>query len=87
MTRTPTFAVQLRSRRFSYTLAAWDTKRHGRPSDETLAEYVAGFEASCAPGGVNAHLGDPAIIGAYVVRQSTGEKVAEYAAPMFQVVA
>ncbi len=60
------------------TPAGWDTKHAGRPSDVTLKNYVEKFEASCRPGGCNAHLGPTVVWSAKVIRQSTDEVVATY---------
>lgn len=85
-TRTPTFVVKTHTPGVYDTPAAWPTKHLGRPTDASLATYVADFEASCKPGGVNAHLGFRPVRRAVVIRQSTGAVVAEYTAPMFQVI-
>lgn len=84
---TPTFRVELRVIGSHWTPAAWPTKHAGRPSDATLAAYVASLEASTRPGGVNAHLGETVVRTAKVVRQSTGDVVATYEAPLFAAVA
>ena len=90
---TPTFAVKVfvknaeTGRDLFYDLMSWPTNHAGRPTDASLAEYVRQFEASTEPGGVNAHLGREFVTSAYVKRQRTGERVATYTAPMFQVIA
>lgn len=87
---TPTFRLEgtavgdADGRRFPI-LQAWETKYAGRPSDATLAAHVKVAEAATLPGGVNAHLGAERITTARVVRQSTGEVVATFTAPMFAV--
>lgn len=83
---TPTFAVHFAIPGQRWTPAAWNTKRDGRPSEATLARYIEALEASTAPGGCNAHLGKVTVTSARVVRQSTGETVATYEAPAFDVV-
>lgn len=40
--------------------------------------HVAVFEASTAPGGVNAHIGATKVVSAQIVRQSTNETLASY---------
>ncbi len=92
MKTTPTFRIEFRSvtadgRKVGHTPAGWDSTRCGRPNAERLADYVAGLEASTAPGAVNAHLGRTVVGYARVVRQSTGDVVAEYTADLFSVVA
>lgn len=66
----------------TYTPFAWRVKESGRPTDENLAAYVQAFEDSTKPGGVNAHLGREVVSSAKVRRQSTGEVVATYTAPV-----
>lgn len=88
---TPTFRVQFScvtsgGVRVAFTPQGWDVKRAGRPTPANLAEFVRGLEDSTAAGGCNEHLGETHIGGALVVRQSNDEVVAEYAAPLFQVV-
>jgi hypothetical protein len=77
MTRTPTYAVRLHVPGFAYTPMGWDCKRAGRPTEANLAAYVASFERSTQPGGVNAHLGAQKVKRAWITRQATGERVAE----------
>ena len=89
---TPTFRIEGTATRISDgrrfpVHQAWLTKYAGRPTDETLAAHVKVAEASTAPGGVNEHLGAERIGFARVVRQATGEVVATYTAPVFEVVA
>ena len=52
---------------------------HGTPNAKNLAAYVAKFEASTAPGGVNAHLGVTKVLSAKIVRQADHEILATYA--------
>lgn len=54
---------------------------HGAPTAANLAMVVDGYERSTAPGFPNAHLGPDVIGYARIVRQSTGETVAEYERP------
>jgi hypothetical protein len=90
-THTPTFRVELHESsidrpgvRYSPTMTPWPTKHAGRPTDATLAAYVESLEESTLPGGVNDHLGRTVVNRARVIRQATGELVAEYAAPAFR---
>ncbi len=83
---TPTYRIEFRVAGFHWTPSGWNVKRDGRPTDESLAQYVADLEASTREGGVNAHLGETHILSAKIVRQSSGEVVAEYAAPIFAAV-
>lgn len=67
--------------RHYYTPAAWPSKHLGRPTVANLARYVADFEASTLPGGVNAHLGPTRVVAARILT-NRGERreVATYAA-------
>lgn len=67
--------------------AGWSVPQDGRPSDQRLESWVEQYEASTRPGNVNDHLGITSVTRASVVRQSTGEEVASYVAPMFKVIA
>jgi hypothetical protein len=79
---TPRYVVEMSG---GFTAAAWRVRQDGRPTDANLARYVAGFEASTAPGGVNAHLGTTRVRSAKVRENSYGgEVVARYQAPMFE---
>lgn len=78
---TPTYVVKLHVRGYALTEMAWHCKDSGRPSDKTLRNYVAMFEASTQEGEANAHLGRTHVVSAYVRRQSTGEYAARYTAP------
>lgn len=80
MTSTPTYRIEMVATGGSYTPAAWPTKHLGRPGPSSLLLYVSTFEASTREGGVNAHLGAVTVKSAKVIRQSTGEVVAEYTA-------
>lgn len=75
---TPTYRVETFTPGVYSTPTGWPTKHCGRPSDATLARYVADFEESCQPGGCNAHLGYRPVRSARIFRQSTGEIVATY---------
>lgn len=71
----------------SYTEpTAWPTKYAGRPSDANLAAYIAKYEESTRPGGVNAHLGSRVVFKAEVVDQETGAVRATYRGPAFAAV-
>lgn len=83
---TPTFRIETRyvGGRFSTTPEAWPTKHLGRPTPYALGQWVALTEQSTKPGGVNAHLGPMTVRSARVVRQSTGEVVAQYVHPSYE---
>ena len=81
---TPTYRVEFNVQAFIRNMA-W-SRKDGRPTDSNLAALVAGYEKSTMPGGVNEHLPSLNISGASIVRQATGETVAEYKAATFQVI-
>jgi hypothetical protein len=89
---TPTYVVRIIVPGFFYTPSPWRVRSQGQipgdgqPTDDNLSAYVRGFEASCEPGGANAHLGPQKVTKARIVRQATGETVATYTAPMFGVI-
>jgi len=58
----------------------------GKPTEANLAKWVAVYNASFQPGGVNQHAGPLTIVSAKIVRQADYRIMAEYAMPMFQVV-
>lgn len=65
-----------------YTPTAWNCKRDGRPNEGNLRMYVARFEASTLPGGVNAHLGIEIVKSAQIRRNDgSAEVVASYVNP------
>jgi hypothetical protein len=78
---TPTFRVEYNGG----AQMCWDSKRDGRPTEANLDAWRDGYNASFQPGGVNGHLAGYRIGAARLVRQATGEVVAEVAAPMFEV--
>ncbi len=72
------------------TGAAW-RREYGRPTSKNLGEYMRRLNDSLKPGGVNAHISRsygfmPFHSSARIVRQSTGETVAAWEAPLFSVV-
>lgn len=89
---TPTFRIETTGSDMAVCPDAWDCKRMGRPSAKNLEAVLVRYLKSCEPGGVNYHLTE--MLGhlpnmpttARVVRQSTGEIVAEWTCPMFYVV-
>jgi hypothetical protein len=85
------YAVDMTVPGYRYSPASWHCKRNGRPTAANLAAYVASFEASTMPGGVNAHLGATRVASARIRRNTyAGDTVATYAPapqPMFTVVA
>ena len=80
-TFTPAHAVEFVVDRGYWTPMGWDAKHAGRPTVANLAAFVAGYEASTQPGGVNAHLGATRILSARIVT-NRGERreVAQYRA-------
>ena len=69
---------------------AWLVKDYGRATDENLAAWVRVTNRSFKSGGVNFHVSVAAgvevhINWARIVEQATGEVVAEYFMPMFEI--
>ncbi len=75
-TYTPTFRVELDG----CEARAWNSKRHGRPTDDNLARYVRITNESYLPGGCNEHLNSAPHWSARLIRQSNGQVVAEWTA-------
>lgn len=68
----------------------WDHKYLGKPTSEKLGQWVMDGNKSYLPGGINEHVSNamgvvPYCYAAKVVNQYTGETVAEWRAPLFQV--
>lgn len=59
------------------TPCEWKVKYQGRPTVENLKKDMAHFEASCLPGGCNAHLGQLKVVSAFIRDQRNGKIVAE----------
>ena len=60
---------------------------YGSPNTENLFNFIIRYSESFKPGGVNQHIGFvPAITQAKIVNQFTGQIMASWTAPMFQVV-
>lgn len=87
---TPTYRVEVRMNVGSMTPFCWDCRRDGRPTVKNLEAWRQKYNQSFQPGGVNGpRKADDVILHisrAKVIRQSTGEVVAETVAPMFEVV-
>jgi hypothetical protein len=60
---------------------SWRTKVYGRPGSVSVGRFVAAYEASTRPGGVNAHLGAEIVLSASVIRQATWAVEATYVRP------
>lgn len=80
---TPTYRIEMKVSRGVVTPAAWPTKHLGRPTEDTLRQYVQVWEDSTKDGGCNSHLGFTFIREAKVYRQGTGECVAVYRLPQY----
>jgi hypothetical protein len=83
---TPPYRLELEIPGFYTTPSCWRVKAqyqipgYGKPTAANLQKHVEGFEASCAPGGCNQHLGTRKVRAARIVNQFTAEVVATYAA-------
>jgi len=94
---TPTFRLDCEGGEIFTGSTSWDCKRDGRPTPRNIEKFLTGYLQSCAAGGVNEHLCRPGRTAqgeptrrlpalprrARVVRQRTGETVAEWAHPPF----
>ena len=89
---TPTYRIEARTNDISVINdCVWNSKYHGRANQENLEKWRTILNASFQPGGVNEHIAEarkavPHIIAAKLIRQSTGEVVAETKMPAFEVV-
>ena len=84
---TPTYRLELEGN-LRATPMAWNVKEAGRPTAENLERAVQVLNASYAPAGCNRHVADaleiePVHTSARIVRQATGQVVAEWRAPSF----
>jgi hypothetical protein len=89
---TPTYRVEYRAVDCVLTSGSWwvhgryQMRGDGRPTDVNLHEHVKSLEASFKPGRSNDHIGDVKIIEAWIVHQASGDQVAHYEAPLFEVI-
>lgn len=67
------------------TPGEYRTKYYGRASAKGLEAYVTSYNESLKPGGVNAHIGETGRCYRAVLKDY-GTVVAEWSAPMFEVV-
>lgn len=90
-TYTPRYAVHYRAT-CVLTAASWRVRRdgqvfgYGRPTDANLKKHVDHLNESFKSGGINERVGNVYIYGARIVDQTTGDVVARYQAPAFQVI-
>lgn len=78
-TVTPTYRLDFTVNDWYITPQGWDGRRYGRPTNQSLRRWIADFEASTQPGGANAHLGPLTVRSAWVTRQATHERMADFA--------
>jgi hypothetical protein len=88
---TPTFRAEVKGSNWNFSMFGWDCKTNGRPNQTNVDRYRLSLNNSFLPGGVNFHVSDsrgviPHVSTVRVVRQSTGDVVAESKAPMFEVI-
>ena len=68
----------------AWTPGEWRARRQhqiqgdGKPTTDNLKKHCLHYEASTQPEGCNSHLGATKILRAWIVDQTSGEKVAEY---------
>lgn len=80
---TPAYRVEyeIRPACVVITPKAWQSRGPlglGRPTPANLAGHVETLQASFEPGGFNGHLGRCRITAARIIRQASGETVAEW---------
>lgn len=75
---TPKYRVEVAQAGLSPLRVAWPGDHFGKPTDAKLAQWVADYEASLKPGGVNAHVGYAPVLNAKVVNQKQQAVAAEY---------
>lgn len=79
------FTVAMKTVTGYNTPSEYQSKYCGRPGAKGLAKFVADYNESLKPGGVNAHIGDRGRCYAASLRDH-GTVIAEWKAPMFEVV-
>ena len=84
MDRIPTYRIEFNGNT-GLTNQTWH-RDYGRPTNANLDSFINSLKKSTMPGGVNSHIGQLYIAKAQIVRQATGEVVAVYQAPLFEVV-
>lgn len=89
---TPTFRAEVKDNTSPVWISmVWNVKDHGRPSNNNAETFRVKLNSSFLPGGVNEHISKSAgflvhVNSVRVIRQATGDVVAEAKAPMFEVV-
>lgn len=91
---TPTFRLEFNDNPWRLVWNAketWDCTKYGRPSTASIERFRVARHKSLEIGGVNEHISKsigyiPYINRARIIRQATGETVAEFTAPPFEVV-
>jgi hypothetical protein len=76
---------------YEFTAQAWEVKTKGKPTAANIEKYIRAFVESQKIGGCNEHLARSAGFiqvpnCARIVRQSDGQVVAEWRAPMFMAI-
>ena len=66
----------------------WNVKEYGKPTTENIREWRKRFNDSMNPGGVNHHIAKnfSPVSTAWIIEQKTGEEIARYTPPMFEVI-
>lgn len=96
-TFTPTYRLEVtENARKSYTAPlrgmhntfGWKAKEYGKPTTANLEKWITAYHESLKLGGCNEHLSRslgylPTLKAAKIIRQSTGEVMAEWNAPAF----
>lgn len=90
---TPKYRIELsfvdfKGRQRKIDAFGWSCKRHGRPSEHNAKRFRDGMNESLEKGMSNEHLKhrQSAYGTARIIEQSTGDVIATYKPPMFEVV-
>lgn len=89
MTNTPTYRVEVKANK-PIGMFGWNGRQDGAATEANLEKWRQSYNTSFQVGGVNGPINDGDIIvhisSAKLIRQSTGELVAEVTGPAFEIV-
>ena len=88
---TPTYRIEVKENDFtdSWHVMSWN-KEYGKPNTKNLENFVSKMNESYLPTGVNSHITKMrgyivCVYKARIIHQKSGDIVAEWKAPSFQV--
>jgi len=88
-TTTPTYRVEVKANK-PMGMFGWNGRQDGAATEANLEKWRQSYNTSFQVGGVNGPINDGDIIvhisSAKLIRQSTGELVAEVTGPAFEIV-